>query len=195
MIMSSGARIANQIYNIELRHLPLLHQEIISYWLDIIPNGETLPKECDFYEKEFDLSKMDFKPDSFLGQFKEHLVVLKEEVFGDAADWRYLYKGPGVKKDIVEDKDVKIIEYVSQIENPFERDLIRKDLDTLKMVQLPHRRRLIWRPYSGYFGHDREHKTFVRIAMPFLDENRQVHSCVVLVMEALFDGRGIIELN
>ena len=84
---------------------------------------------------------------------------------------------------------------MSEIESDIQRKLILGDLETLVKIQSPYRPRLIWRPYSGFFGSNHEHKTFIRIGMPLAGHDGNVAAAIFMIVEAAFDGRAIIEVT
>ena len=192
---TSSALLRNQMYSIELRHLAPPQQEVIGLWLDLIEDHETIPREQHFFSSQFSLAELDFFPDSPFIKYKQNLLVMKSERLLDSIDWRYLYKGAEIMRSIKDDDDTTTITRVSDIDNTAARKLIIGDFEALIKVQSPHHPRLIWRPYSGYFGSDNEHKTFIRIGMPLSGPEYVVSSCLFMVMEARFDGRAIIELS
>lgn len=192
---TSSALLRNQMYSIELRHLTPAQQEVVGLWLDLIADLETIPREEDFYGQHFSLDQMDFVQDSGFVKYKDVLLVMKSEGPPGQTDWRYLFKGDEIKRNVNDDDRAAAVERVSGIANVTARKLISDDFETLSKVQSPHHPRLIWRPYSGYFGPLAEHKTFIRIGMPLSGRERVVSSCIVMVMEARFDGRAIIELS
>ncbi len=185
----------NQMYVIELRHLSSIQQEVVGLWLDMIRDNETIPGEDCFFERHFSLADRNFRHGSPFEAYMKNLLVLKCETDGEANDWRYLYRGEVIRRAIYDDAARKPVARVSDVENPAIRKLILDDFEVLTKVQSPHHPRLIWRPYSGYFGPEHEHKTFVRIGMPLGSSHGAVSSCIFLVMEARFDGRAIIELS
>ncbi|CAK0743516.1 hypothetical protein CCP1ISM_170001 [Azospirillaceae bacterium] len=184
--------IKGQMCNIEIRNLPSLHQDVIAIWLNLISQRNNLPCESDFYGGHFDVIQCDFMSNSDFSRYKSSLLVMARDADSDS-DWRYLFKGQDIMKKIHDDERQTSITKVSEITNFSERSLIIRDLDTLTLIQRPHHRRLIWRPYTGYFGSVNERKSFIRIGLPIVNQLGCVSTCMFIVTEALFDGRAVIE--
>ncbi len=179
----------------ELRNLPPIQQDLVSLWLDLILPRDTIPQQDTFFGTHFSLEQGDFKPDSLFYTHRQNLLVMRQEVMSGETDWRYLFKGTDLKKRIGDGERAKSLSYVSEIESDIQRKLILGDLETLVKIQSPYRPRLIWRPYSGFFGTNHEHKTFIRIGMPLAGPDSNVTAAIFMIVEAAFDGRAIIEVT
>ncbi|MEI8395294.1 MAG: hypothetical protein WCF85_11195 [Rhodospirillaceae bacterium] len=187
--------VQRQRYCMELRNLTPVQQDVVSLWLNMIGDGETIPHENAFYETHFNLNNTEFVLTSPFCQHMRNLLVIKKVVFFDRDDWRYLFKGDELRTRIGDGERAHAISLVSEIESDLQRRLILGDLETLSIIQSPYHPRLIWRPYSGFFGSNNEHKTFIRIGMPLTGADHIVSSCIFMIVEAQFDGRAIIELT
>ena len=187
--------IKRQMYSMELRNLAPIQQEVISLWLDLILPSDAIPRHDNFFGTHFSLERGDFKPGSLFHTHRQNLLVMRQEVVSGETDWRYLFKGTDLKKRIGDGERAKSLNYVSEIESDIQRKLILGDLETLVKIQSPYRPRLIWRPYSGFFGSNHEHKTFIRIGMPLAGHDGNVAAAIFMIVEAAFDGRAIIEVT
>ena len=187
--------IKRQMYSMELRNLTPIQQEVVSLWLDLISTTDTIPRQEHFFGAHFSLERGDFNQESLFHSHRHNLLVMRKEVVSGETDWRYLFKGTDLKKRIGDGERAKSLTYVSEIESDIQRTLIIGDLDTLAKIQSPYHPRLIWRPYSGFFGSSQEHKTFIRIGMPLAGPEGSVSACIFMINEAAFDGRAIIEVN
>lgn len=194
-MMMSSALLRNQMYSIELRHLSPAQQAVIGIWLDLIPEREMMPTETVFYQNHYCLESGGFFPSSPFANHKDSLIVVRKVLNNNEDDWEYIFRGAEISRRINEDTSISHIRYVSQIENHSQRELILDDFEALSRIQKPYHLRLIWRPYSGYFGHQNEHKVFVRVGLPLSGPTGAVDTCLFLVNEAPFGGRAIIELS
>ena len=187
--------VKRQMYSMELRNLTPVQQEVVSLWLSLIGNNETIPKQDSFFGAHFSIEQCDFMPESLFHAHRQNLLVIRQEIVSGEDDWRYLFKGTDLKKRIGDGERAKSLNFVSEIESDIQRNLILGDLDTLTKIQSPYHPRLIWRPYSGFFGSNHEHKTFIRIGMPLAGPENTVSACIFMIVEAAFDGRAIIEVT
>jgi hypothetical protein len=178
----------------ELRNLAPSQQQVVALWLDLVAPGESLPQEKSFFGPHFSYQLRDFIVDSPFAPHKQNLLVLCRDDEQDDIDWRYLFKGNDIRSKIREDERPKIVQKVSEIERDSERKLIYDDLEILSQIQAPYHPRLLWRPYTGYFGQNREYKTFLRIGMPLINDQNNIASAIFMVMEANYDGRAVIDL-
>ena len=134
--------IKRQMYSMELRNLAPVQQEVVGLWLSLIAPNETIPQQGSFFGAHFSIEHGDFLPESLFHAHRQNLLVMRLEIVTGEADWRYLYKGGGLKKRIGDGERSKSLNFVSEIESDIQRNLILGDLDTLTKIQSPYHPRL-----------------------------------------------------